>query len=54
VRNAKNLKYNYWVVVGDEEVTENNLTLESRSGEKIKINLEELINKLQEEIKSKK
>jgi threonyl-tRNA synthetase len=54
VRNAKNLKYNYWVVVGDEEVTENNLTLESRSGEKIKIKLEELINKLQEEIKSKK
>lgn len=53
VRNAKNMKYNYWIVVGDEEVTENNLTLESRDGVKIKINLEELINKLKLEIKNK-
>ncbi len=54
VRYAKNMKYNYWVVVGDEEVNENNLTLESREGEKVKITLEELISKLKTEITDKK
>ncbi len=54
VRNAKNLKLNYWIVVGDEEVSNNNLTLESRTGEKMIVTLEELINKLKEEIVSKK
>ena len=54
VRYAKNMKYNYWVVVGDEEVSENSLTLENRSGEKIKITLDELINRLKLEISDKK
>jgi threonyl-tRNA synthetase len=54
VRNAKNMKYNYWVVVGDEEVNNNTLTLESRSGEKIVITIDELISKLKEEDTSKK
>jgi threonyl-tRNA synthetase len=53
VRSAKNLKYNYWVVVGDEEINNNNLTLESRTGEKVVITLEELVRKLKLEIENK-
>ena len=34
VRYAKDMKYPYWVVVGDKEVAENTLTLENRNGEK--------------------
>ncbi len=54
VRNAKNMKYNYWIVVGDEEKNTNTITLESRSGEKVNINIEELVSKLGAEIKNKK
>lgn len=54
VRGAKNMKYPYWIVVGDEEMKTNTITLESRSGEKVVITLEDLKNKLREEIKNKK
>ncbi len=54
VRNAKNLKYNYWIVVGDEEMNANNVTLESRTGEKSTISVADLITKLKEEVNDKK
>ena len=54
VRYAKDMKYPYWVVVGDKEVAENTLTLENRNGEKINLNTEELLNKFKEEIKEKR
>lgn len=54
VRYAKNMKYPYWIVVGDNEVSSNTVTLESRSGEKLSLTTDELINKLKGEIKDKK
>jgi threonyl-tRNA synthetase len=54
VRNAKNLKYPYWVVIGDNEISTNTLTVESLKGEKFSITLEDLIVKLKEEVSSKK
>ena len=54
VRNAKDMKYPYWVVVGDNDIETNTLTLESRSGEKLNITKEELMAKLRLEIVGKK
>lgn len=53
VRYAKEMKYPYWIVIGDKEKEENKVTLESRSGEKFNLSLEELIEKLREEEKNK-
>jgi threonyl-tRNA synthetase len=53
VRSAKNMKYNYWVVLGDEEMKTNTLTLESRNGEKIKITIKDLVEKLTKEVLEK-
>ncbi|MEA4910488.1 Threonine--tRNA ligase [bioreactor metagenome] len=54
VRYAKDMKIPYWIVVGDKEVAENKITLESREGEKFSLSLEELMEKLESEIKEKK
>jgi threonyl-tRNA synthetase len=55
VRDAKNNKIPYWIVVGDKEVEAKKVTLESRdNGALGQISKEELISKLLEEIKNKK
>jgi threonyl-tRNA synthetase len=55
VRNAKNNKIPYWIVIGDKEIEANKITLESRdNGQLGQMSEEELIKKLSEEIKSKK
>ena len=55
VRNAKNNKLPYWIVIGDKEIEANKVTLESRDkGQLGQISKEDLVNKLLEEIKSKK
>ncbi|MCX6752245.1 MAG: threonine--tRNA ligase [Candidatus Nomurabacteria bacterium] len=55
VRDAKNNKIPYWIVVGDKEMEAKKVTLESRdSGNLGQISKEELVKKLLEEIKNKK
>lgn len=55
VRDAKNNKMPYWIVIGDKEIEANKVTLESRdAGQLGQILKEELMTKLLEEIKSKK
>ncbi len=55
VRDAKNNKVPYWVVIGDKEIEAGKVTLESRdSGQLGQITKEELLQKLLEEIKNKK
>lgn len=53
VRYAKDMKYPYWIVIGDKEVAENKVTLESRSGEKFSLSLEEVLGKLKSEVENK-
>ena len=55
VRDAKNNKMPYWIVIGDKEIEVGKVTLESRdSGNIGQISKEELVAKLLEEVKSKK
>ena len=55
VRDAKNNKIPYWVVIGDKEIEAGKVTLESRDiGQLGQISKKELIEKLLEEIKNKK
>ncbi|MFA4975256.1 MAG: threonine--tRNA ligase [Candidatus Paceibacterota bacterium] len=55
VRNAKNNKIPYWIVIGDKEIEAKKVTLESRDkGQLGQISKEELLKKLLEEIKNKK
>ncbi len=55
VRDAKNNKLPYWIVIGDKEIEADKVTLESRdAGQLGQISKEELLNKFLEEIKSKK
>jgi len=55
VRDAKNNKIPYWIVIGDKEIEADKITLESRDkGQLNQISKEELIAKLLKEIKSKK
>lgn len=54
IRNAKKDRLPYFVVVGDKEVAERNITLESRSGESIQLSLEALSAQLRTEIETKK
>jgi len=55
VRDAKNNKLPYWIVVGDKEIEAKKVTLESRdAGQLGQIGKEELVKKLLEEIGSKK
>ncbi len=53
VRYAKEMKYPYWIVIGDKEVVEGKVTLESRSGEKTPLSIDELIDKLEKEVEEK-
>jgi threonyl-tRNA synthetase len=54
IRSAKTGKLPYFAVVGDKEVEAKNVTLESRTGESIQIDLEALGNHLLAEIDTKK
>lgn len=55
VRNAKNNKLPYWIVIGDKEIEAGKVTLESRdAGNLGQISQEELLNKFLVEIKDKK
>lgn len=55
VRDAKNNKMPYWIVIGDKEIEIKKVTLESRdAGQLGQISKEELVVKLLEEIKTKK
>lgn len=54
VREAKNNKLPYWIVIGDQEMNENKITLESRNGEKLSLNVDELLEKLKIKIEEKR
>jgi threonyl-tRNA synthetase len=55
VRDAKTNKMPYWIVIGDKEIEANKVTLESRdNGQLGQMTTEELLAKLQTEIKEKK
>lgn len=55
VRDAKNNKIPYWVVIGDKEVEASKITVESRDkGNLGQMSQEEFLKKLLEEIKNKK
>lgn len=55
VREAKNNKVPYWIVVGDKEIEAKKITLESRdAGQLGQMSKEELLKKFLEEIKNKK
>lgn len=54
IRNAKTDRLPYFAVVGDAEIAEKNVTLESRSGESQKMTLSSLANHLLTEIDTKK
>lgn len=55
IRNAKTEKVFYSLVIGDKEVAENKVTLESRdSGNLGALSVDELVSKLKEEIKERK
>lgn len=54
VREAKNQKIPYWIVIGDKEVESGNLILESREGLKTEaLSTEKLLELLQKQIKEK-
>jgi threonyl-tRNA synthetase len=54
VRDTKNQKIPYWIVLGDKEVESGKVTLESRdAGQLGQISKEELVSKLLEEIKTR-
>lgn len=55
VRSAKDLKTPYWVVIGDKDVEAGKITLESRdNGQVGQMTIEEVLEKLEKEIKEKK
>lgn len=55
IRNTREMKTPYWAVIGDAEITNGTVTLEHRTEGKIgEMKIEDLITRLQEEIKSKK
>ncbi len=53
IRNAKKDRLPYFIVIGDKEVAEKNVTLESRSGKSRQIALSELSNHLSTEVSAK-
>lgn len=53
VRHAKSNLFPYFIVIGDSEVSEGKVTIESRNGSKETLSVDEVISKLQEEIKAK-
>ena len=54
VRHAKDMKYPYWIVIGDTEVATGTATLESREGEKVVLSIDDLVSKFKKEIEEKK
>ncbi|NTV44451.1 MAG: threonine--tRNA ligase [Candidatus Yonathbacteria bacterium] len=55
IRNAKTAKIPYTIVIGDAEVANNSVTLESRDKGKVgELKIDELTNRLSEEIKERK
>lgn len=55
IRAAREMKTPYWAVIGDAEVTNGTVTLEHRTEGKIgEMKIEDLIDRLQEEIRNKK
>ncbi len=55
VRDAKNKKIPYWIVIGDKEISSQKLTVENRDSTKTEdISINELISKLKKEIEEKK
>jgi threonyl-tRNA synthetase len=55
VRNAKELKTPYWVVIGDKDMEAGMVTLESRDGGNLgQMTVDAVIEKLLTEIKEKK
>ena len=55
VRDAKNNKLPYWIVIGDKEIEAKKITLESRDQGQIgQISPEELLQKFLDEVKNKK
>jgi len=55
VRDAKNNKMPYWIVIGDKEIESNKVTLESRDhGQLGQIGVDELVFRFKEEIGNKK
>ncbi len=54
VRHAKDMKYPYWIVIGDTEVAAATVALESREGEKLLLSITELVSKFKKEIEEKK
>lgn len=53
IRNAKTEKVPYVLVLGDKEVTDKKVTVESRNDDKLELSPEELLKKLKEEISSR-
>ena len=53
IRNAKKDKLPYFVVIGDKEIQEKNVTLESRDGTSKQMSLSSLANHLLTEIETK-
>ena len=51
VRKAKNQKLPYWIIIGDEEVNGNTLTIETRDGGNKGISVDEFIASIQEDLK---
>lgn len=53
IRNLKEQKLPYFIVIGDKEMESGHLPLESRDGEKQELSVEEIIAKLKQEIETK-
>ncbi len=53
VRHAKDMKYPYWVVIGDTEIASSTVTLENRQGDKMALSPDDLVKKLKGEVTSK-
>lgn len=51
VRKAKNMKLPYWIVIGDEEMENKTLTIETKDGGEKGISLENFLKKIQKDIK---
>jgi threonyl-tRNA synthetase len=53
IRESKTQRIPYTIVIGDQEMETGNLTIETRSGEKLQMNETEFLAKLTEEIKNR-
>lgn len=53
IRNAKQSKLPYFIVVGDKEIESGKLPLENRVGEKTELPIDEIVTKLSNEIKTR-